>query len=695
MTVQISKILLAVAFGAFICCGTALAEGDLDNERVLRESHTGENWFLKGGNFRGEHFSPLSQVNEDNVDELGLAWATDLPIPDGIASTPIVIDGVIYISGAFSVVYAIDAADGHVLWSYDPDVRQAFADNPGLSWSARVNRGIAVWGGLVLATTADCRLIGLDAASGKERWSTTTCDIKQGYTITDSPYVGAGKVFVGNAGSESGEKNRGYVSAYDVQSGKMMWRFYIVPSDKPEENTSAAMKMAAETWSGDALAKYGGGGSAWNEMTYDPDSNLLFFGTGGALPYEFSERSPDGGDALFTSSVVALNANTGEYAWHYQTVPEDSWEYNATMNIVLADLRIDEKDREALLIAPKNGFQYVLDRLTGELLSAEKYAKVNWATHINLETGRPVYDPAGEYWNRKDEDSIAIWPNMWGSHSWQPMAWHPEQRLLYIPVLDIPTVVSYTDDDSWGDTMDVVTEVDGKPFSPGKLIAWDPVSQTERWSVGHSLPFNGGVLTTAGNLVFQGNGEGRFVAYAADTGEQKWSLATGSAISAAPVSYSLDGHQYVLIPVGSSGGIQYVYPKLGATNESEGPTRMLAFSLDGGGDMPAIKPTVRALPDQPTLSASETEVANGKKIYSSNCGGCHGKNASARFGGSVPDLRYASSETHAAWHGVVIGGAKRANGMPAFDYLEVEQSEAVRKYVLSLSESLRTATAVR
>jgi quinohemoprotein ethanol dehydrogenase len=696
MTSRILVQILIVAINLSALGSPAGAQGKVTNERVLEESATGENWLLKGGNFHGEHYSPLSQVNEENVADLGLAWATDLPVPDGISATPIVVDGVIYLSGAFSVVFAVDAEDGRVIWSFDPDVRKAFAEEPGMSWSARVNRGVAVWDDLVLATTADCRLIGIDAATGIERWSQVTCDTKLGYTITDSPYVGGGKIFVGNAGSESGEKNRGYVSAYDVQSGKLLWRFFIVPSDDPEENISAAMQMAAATWSGDALAKFGGGGSAWNEMTYDPESNLLFFGTAGRLPYLHKDRSPDGGDNLFTSSVVAVNANTGEYAWHYQTVPADSWEYNATMNIILADLKINGEDRQTLLIAPKNGFQYVLDRLTGELLSAEKYAKVSWATHINLETGRPVLDPEGEYWNRAAATTIPVWPNMWGSHSWQPMAWHPGHELLYIPVLDIPSVVTVKDNGEFSDTMELFTEVDAPPFSPGKLLAWDPVQQMERWSVGYPLPFNGGVLATAGNLVFQGNAQGRFGAYTADDGEEKWSLATGSAITATPVSYAIDGRQYILIPVGSGGGIQFVYPQLGATGESEGPTRLLAFSLDGDDEVPAVGQRERTLPEQPELAASADVVADGKGLYADNCGGCHGKNAAARYGGSVPDLRYSSSETHAAWHGIVIGGAKRANGMPAFSPgLEVEHSEAIRNYVLSLSEALRTTATSR
>ena len=686
---------------AILVCTCALiaadvhAQGKVTEKRVLEEAGSGENWFLKGGSFRGDHYSPLTQINDRNVGDLGLAWATDLPVPDGISATPIVVDGVVYLSGAFAIVYAIDAEDGGVLWSFDPEVRKAFGDDPFMSWSARSNRGVAVWDGMVLVATADCRLIGIDAASGKQRWSQQTCDIAQGYAITDSPYVGGGKVFVGNSGSESREKNRGYVSAYDVKSGDFLWRFYIVPSDKAEENASDAMKMAAATWSGDALEKFGGGGSAWNEMTYDPESGLLFFGTAGALPYLHHERNPDGGDNLFTSSIVAVNADTGEYVWHYQTVPKDSWEYNATMNIVLADIDIGGKERKVLFSAPKNGFQYVLDRLTGELLAADKYAKVNWATHINLETGRPVYDPEGEYWNRTDEASVAIWPNMWGAHSWQPMAWHPGHELLYIPVLDIPSVVTPNGDGSFNDTLEIFTEVDGKPFSAGKLVAYDPVQQAARWTVEYPLPFNGGVLATAGNLVFQGNAEGRFAAFKADTGEEVWSLATGSAITAAPASYAIDGTQYILIPIGSGGGIQFVYPKLGETAESRGPTRLLAFSLEGRSEVPRIEPVVRTLPAQPELTASKATIETGKQLYAGYCGFCHGKNGTARFGGTVPDLRYASAETHAAWQDIVIGGERRAYGMPAFSDLQVEQAEAIRSYILSLSVTLRESNVAR
>ena len=665
----------------------SLAAGNVTEERVLAEASSGANWFVKGGNFRGEHFSPLRGINGKTVTDLGLAWSTDLPVPDGISATPVVVDGVIYLSGAWSLVFAIDAKSGNLLWQYDPDVRSRLAQDPGMSWIARVNRGVAVWQGKVFATTADCRLIALDARDGKEIWSKQTCDPEMGYRISDSPYVGGDSVFVGNAGSESHKKNRGYVSAYDVDGGELKWRFYTVPSDDARENTSAAMKMAAKTWSGDALEKFGGGGSNWNEMTYDPASGLLFFGTAGALPYDYHRRSPGGGDNLFLSSVVAINADTGEYVWHYQTVPEDSWEYNATMNIILADLSIDGEKRKTLLIAPKNGFHYVLDRLTGELLAADKYAKVNWATHIDMDTGRPVYDPAAEFWKRPDED-VAIWPNMWGAHSWNAMAFHPGLKLVYIPVIDVPTIVSGYEDGDYDDTLEMQTVVDGKPFNPGKLVAWDPIKGEPRWTVAHELPFNGGVLATAGRLVFQGDAYGRFNAYAADSGKKLWSVTTGSNITAAPVSYSVDGEQYVLIPVGAGGGIQFVYPQMHAGDRVQGPTRLMAFALEGDTPIQLVETTPPARLPLPKLEASAEELEAGQKIYSWECKGCHGKNAVARFGGSVPDLRYANTETHAAWHGVVVGGALQINGMPRFE-LSMEESESVQKYVLSRALQLR------
>lgn len=675
------------ALCAVVLSTTALAAADVTDERMLAEAGQGHNWLRKSGNARAQYFSALDEIDDGNVGKLGVAWMTTLPVSDGIAGTPIVVDGTIYVGVAYSIVFALDAKTGRIRWSYDPGIRNSLAEG-GSSWIARANRGVAVGDGKVFVATADCRLIAIDGATGKEAWSESTCDPELGYAISDSPHFGGGKVFVGNAGSESGEKNRGYVSAYDAKSGDFLWRFYTVPSADPAENTTPAMKMAAKTWSGDALEKFGGGGNNWNGMTYDPETGLLYFGTAGALPYIYERRLPGGGDALFTSSVIALDADTGEYVWHYQTVPEDSWDYNATMNIALADLVLDGKSRKTLLIAPKNGFQYVLDRATGELLAAGKYARVTWASEINLETGRPVLDRQAEYWRRKAGTKSLVWPNMWGAHSWNPMAFSPRTGLLYIPVIDIPSEVTYQGDGEFTDTLVKITEVDGKPFDPGKLVAYDPVSQQVRWTVPHELPFNGGVLATAGNLVFQGDAFGKLSAYRASTGEELWSIATGSTISAAPASYLQDGVQYVLLPAGAGGGLQYAYPELHAVDRAQGPTRLIAFSLEGDRDVAMPEFGIEKLPEQPALDATEAQVEQGHELYTSHCSGCHGKDAVARYGGSVPDLRYADARTHAAWHAIVVGGARRQRGMP-MQKLSIDESEAIRAYVLSLSEELR------
>jgi quinohemoprotein ethanol dehydrogenase len=666
-----------------------LSAAELSAAENSSDAPASADWPVPGGNGRGQHFSTLDQISTETIDRLGLAWAEALPVADGISATPIVVDGVIYVSGPFSLVIALDAATGKTHWRYDPEVRKAFAEHPHLSWTARSNRGVAVHDGRVLVSTADCRLIALDADSGEPQWSATTCDPARGYSITDAPRTGGGKVFIGNAGSESGKRNRGYVSAYSILDGALVWRFYTVPSANPDENDTPAMKMAATTWTGDAWQQFGGGGSVWNGITYDSDSGYVFFGTAGALPYVHRYRSPGGGDNLFLSSVLAIDAETGEYVWHYQTVPEDSWEYNATMNIVLADLEIKGKQHDVLMIAPKNGFYYVLDRLSGDFISAGSYVKVNWSSHINAETGRPVIREEGGFWKTPAGTISEVWPNMWGSHSWNPMAYHPELQLAYIPAIDAPSVVTNLGDGDFEDALVRVDEVDGKPHSPGKLIAWDPAAQRERWSVDRELPFNGGVLATAGGLVFQGDAEGDFSAYHAADGRRLWSVNTGSAINAAPVTYALDKKQYVLVPTGAGGGAQFLYPDLHSSDGARGPTRLLAFSLDGNLELPRGTADKRELPAlRPT--ASDETIMRGEVVYAENCRYCHGTNVAARVGGSVPDLRFAAEETHAAWNGIVIGGALRSNGMPDTE-MSAEDAEAIRQYVLRQADRLRRA----
>jgi quinohemoprotein ethanol dehydrogenase len=369
------------------------------------------------------------------------------------------------------------------------------------------------------------------------------------------------------------------------------------------------MKMAADTWSGDALDTYGGGGNNWNEMTYDPDTGLLYFGTAGALPYVHEIRNPAGGDSLFTSSVLAINANSGEYVWHYQTVPQDSWEYNATMNITLADLVFNGRPRQTLMIAPKNGFQYVLDRKTGELLAADKYARVTWATGINLETGRPLMDPQAAYWRRKPGSKVRVWPNMWGAHSWNPMAFSPQTGLLYIPVIDIPSEVTYEGDGEFSDTLVMVTELDGKPFASRQTrrlrsrIATVALDRGPRVAVQWRCAGDRRQPGVPGRCAF-----GKFSAYQASSGKELWAMSVGSTISAAPASYLQDDVQYILLPAGAGGGLQYAYPALHAVDKAQGPTRLIAFRLGGDGEVPMPEFTARELPEQPALDATAEEI---------------------------------------------------------------------------------------
>jgi quinohemoprotein ethanol dehydrogenase len=377
--------------------------------------------------------------------------------------------------------------------------------------------------------------------------------------------------------------------------------------------------------------------------------------------------------------------------WHYQTVPQDSWEYNATMNIVLADIPVNGKTTKALMIAPKNGFFYVLDRISGKLLSANNYVKVNWATHIDLETGRPVLDPEAMYWKAPPGTRVNIWPNMWGAHSTQPMAFNPGNGLVYIPAVNVPDVVSWEGDGKFTDTLEMFDEVDGKPHVPGMLIAWDPLTQSAKWSVEHDVAFNGGVLTTAGNLVFQGDANGLFSAYNAEDGKRLWSVATGSAIGAAPVSYMLGGEQRVLIPIGAGNAMQFGYPSFHAGRNTSGKTRLMSFSLQGKLPMPDNTWVQAPLPDLPAQTASAETIEQGRELFEkSYCSGCHGKNVVARRGGTVPDLRYATQETYLQWDGIVIGGARSAKGMPGFEKMSPEQSAALRAWVLSQAWELKT-----
>ncbi|MDP2390649.1 MAG: PQQ-dependent dehydrogenase, methanol/ethanol family, partial [Acidobacteriota bacterium] len=504
------------------------------------ESRPGD-WLSYGRDYYEQRFSPLDQINDTNAAKLGLAWSFETATDRGLEATPLVIDGVMYTTGSWSVVYAVDARTGKQLWKFDPEVHRKYDQ---LACCDVVNRGAAFYKGRVYLGALDGRLIAIDAVSGKPSWSVTTVDQKQAYTSTGAPRIANGKVIIGNGGAEYGV--RGYVSAYDAETGKLAWRFYTVPGDpsKPQENK--ALDVALPTWKGENWWKFGGGGTVWDSIVYDPELNLLYVGTGNGAAWNREIRSPGGGDNLYLASILAINPDNGELVWHYQTVPGDTWDYTAVQPMMLADLQMGGRLRKVLMQAPKNGFFYVLDRATGELLAADPYVTVNWASHVDMKTGRPVEMPGADY----KEKGTYIRPGPLGGHNWQAMSFSPKTGLVYIPAQDNGRYYEQPKDFEYrpleynlglapvGRNMDRYDV----PYT-GRLLAWDPVARKPRWTVEYGSYWNGGTLATAGNLVFQGTAAGDFIAYHAATGEKLWSSWATTGIVAPPITYMIDGKQ--------------------------------------------------------------------------------------------------------------------------------------------------------
>ena len=357
---------------------------------IAADAEPGE-WMGHGRTYGEQRFSPLDQITTGTVGTLGLSWFADLDSRRGQESTPIVVDGVLYVTTAWSRVKAFDAATGTPLWSYDPEVPGEWAVN---ACCDVVNRGVAVWDGKVFVGSFDGRLIALDAATGRELWDVNTIDRTKPYTITGAPRVVKGKVLIGNGGAEFGV--RGYLSAYDAATGALAWRFYTVPGNPADGFEQPILQKAAETWSGEWW-KLGGGGTVWDSMAYDPELDLLYVGVGNGSPWNHLLRSEGKGDNLFLASIVALDPDDGSYVWHYQTTPGETWDHTATQHIIVADLRIDGAERRVVMQAPKNGFFYVLDAKTGALVSAKNFTEISWATHVDMKTGRPVENPAARY----------------------------------------------------------------------------------------------------------------------------------------------------------------------------------------------------------------------------------------------------------------------------------------------------------
>ncbi|WP_405226890.1 MULTISPECIES: PQQ-dependent dehydrogenase, methanol/ethanol family [Lentisalinibacter] len=652
------------------------------------ESRTAE-WLAYGGTHYERRYSPLSDVDVTNVADLKVDWYLDLPRDVGLVATPLVVDGVMYFTGTLNVVRAVNAVTGKLLWEFDPEVGKVLAEKrqPGMSAA----RGLAFYGDKVYAATWDGRLIAIDAKTGEQVWSVRTFPEDAALYISGTPKAFKGKVLIGNGGTEVGP-TRGFVTAYDAETGEEAWKFWIVPGNPADGFENAAMEMAAETWTGEWW-KHGGGGNAWHGFTYDPEFDAVYIGTGNGSPWNRNIRSPGGGDNLFLCSVVALDPDTGEYRWHYQTVPGETWDYNSNMDIVLADLKIGGKDVKALMHAPKNGFFYVIDRATGKLVSAEPFADVNWATHVDLETGRPVEVEGARY----EDDRFDVMPGPWGAHSWHAMSYNPGTGLVYLPTLHMKLGFddvgidrkNFQAEPLKGGVGANITYPEDQPRDyPASLQAWDPVAQKAVWEIPQDNFWNAGTLTTAGNLVFQGRSNGKFVAYDARTGDALWTFDAGLGISAPAITYAIDGRQYLSLLVGFGGG----FAGLGGQDAADlgwayraQTRRLITFSLDGTATLPPQPPPLVPKPIQADFEV-DAELAEAGKILFERykiegyCWYCHGGGAIS--GGQAPDLRASAAVLDAeAFERIVRGGALAANGMPAFADLTDTELESLRHYV--------------
>jgi quinohemoprotein ethanol dehydrogenase len=655
------------------------ATSRIDDARLHRAAVEPDHWLSTGRDPQETHYSPLDDINPNNVSRLGLVWSHELGTTRGVEAVPIVVDGVMYFTTPWSVVHAFDVRTGKQLWTWDPQVNKAIYGRR--ACCDVVNRGVAVYRGKIYAGILDGRLVALDAATGQPVWQTLTVDPALNYTITGAPRIAAGKVIIGNGGAEFGV--RGFVTAYDAETGKLAWRFFTVPGNPALGFESPAMEKAAKTWSGEWWTA-GGGGTCWDAMAYDPELKLLYVGTGNGSPWNRRLRSPGGGDNLYLSSIIALNPDNGELVWHFQTTPGDTWDYTATQNMILADLEIGGRLRQVIMQAPKNGFFYVLDRRTGEFLSAKNYVTVNWAEGIDAD-GRPIEKPGVDFTRGKQ----AFKPNTLGSHGWQPMAYSPRTKWVYLPIQEVTenrdTETDWKYDRRWWNLG--YTFVDSPTIDPaGALLAWDPVNQRAVWRSPRTLAFNGGILTTGGDLVFQGTAEAQFVAHHARTGDTLWRFPTGTAIIAAPVTYRVDGKQYVTVLAGWGGSYGLYSPPAGDALNYEQVGRVLTFALDGSAGVPAYPPKIKRTPTWPAvkLDATPEAITRGEKQFNRVCGYCHWQ------GGIIPDLRYTAPEIHQVFDQIVLKGLfASAKGMPAFnDLLSASDVEDIRAYILSESKKL-------
>jgi len=689
----------AVAFLTSAVAAPAAPTARVDAARIQQVGSEPGAWPSHGRGYDEARHSPLTQIRPDNLQRLGLAWSMDLDTPRGQEATPLVVDGVMYTTTAWSKVMAVDAASGRRLWTYDPHVPGQAAVK---GCCDVVNRGAALWQGKVFVGTFDGRLIALDARTGKLRWSTLTVDPRKPYTITGAPRVVKGKVLIGNGGAEMGV--RGYLSAYDANTGRLAWRFYTTPNPQGRPDGAASDQVMAEragaTWFDGAWRQTGGGGTVWDAMAYDPALDLLYVGVGNGSPWNYQLRSGGRGDNLFLSSILALRPDTGEYVWHYQTTPGEEWDFTATQHMILADLNWQGRVRQVLMQVPKNGFFYVIDRASGELLAADPVATITWAKGVDLKTGRPDVVPEARY-SATGRPFLAQ-PSFYGAHNWHPMSYDAGSGLVFFPLQEIafPLLAdSGYEQRELAANLGVDLSIAALPRDraardavrkslKGFLVAWDPVARKEVWRVPLKGPWNGGVLSTAGGVVFQGTSAGELVAYRATTGERLWAFETQTGVVAPPMSYAVNGRQFIGLMVGWGG----TFALLGnATSHIDGRaginrSRLLAFALDGQASLPAaLAATPRVVsPLPPALEPQRLArvMSVGAARYGTYCAACHGGEAVS--GGVLPDLRHSEVARHKrSFDAVVRHGVFTPRGMVSFAPVMTEaETDLIRDYVI-------------
>lgn len=689
-----------LAFGVLSCVVAAAASAQdtgsraaasrrVDQSFVLNNAAGTPDWPVVGVDYAETRYSRLDQINTANAKDLGLAWSYNLESTRGVEATPVVVDGVMYVSASWSVVHAIDARTGQKLWTYDPGVDRSIGYR---GCCDVVNRGVALWKGKVYVGAYDGRLIALDAATGKVVWERNTIEGQKGsYTITGAPRVFKGKVIIGNGGAEYGV--RGYLTAYDAETGEQKWRWFSVPGDPSRPFEDESMRRAAKTW--DPSGKWweaGGGGTMWDTMAFDPELNTMYVGTGNGSPWAHKKRSPKGGDNLYLASVVALDPDTGKYKWHYQETPGDNWDYTSTQPMILADIRIDGKLRKVILHAPKNGFFFVIDRTNGKFISARNFVPVNWASGYD-KNGRPM-EVAAARDGSKPYDAI---PGPYGAHNWHPMSFNPKTGLVYLPAQNVP--VNLMDDKNWkfnevgpGKPQSGTGWNTGKFFNAepprskpfGRLLAWDPVAQKEVWRVEHVSPWNGGTLTTAGNVVFQGTADGRLVAYDASNGDKLWETPTGTGVVAAPSTYMVDGKQYVSVAVGWGG----VYGLAARATERQGPGTVYTFAVGGTAKMPEFVDQRMGKLLQ-GVKYDPAKIEAGTALYVANCVFCHGVPGVDR-GGNIPNLGYLDASYIENLGSFVFKGPAMARGMPDFTgKLSADDVESLKAFIQGTADAIR------